>query len=51
MKERLIDVYKLSYGDAWRDKLQFTGSLVFISKVRGEYFDIDKFTKGVSSET
>ena len=47
MKERLIDVYKLSYGDAWRDKLQFTGSLVFISKVRGEYFDIDKFMRGV----
>ena len=51
MKERLVDVYKLSHGDAWRDKLQFTGSLVFISKVRGEYFDIDKFTKGVSCET
>lgn len=51
MKERLIDVYKLSYGDAWREELQFTGSLVFISKVRGEYFDINKFTKGVSCET
>lgn len=51
MKERLIDVYKLSYGDEWRDKLQFIGSLVFISKVNGEYFDINKFTKGVSCET
>lgn len=51
MKERLIDVYKLSYGDEWKDKLQFIGSLVFISKVNGEYFDINKFTKGVSCET
>ena len=51
MKERIVDVYKLSYGDDWREELQFTGSLVFISKVSGEYFDINKFTKGVSCET
>ena len=51
MKERMVDVYKLSYGDEWKDKLQFIGSLVFISKVHGEYFDINKFTKGVSCET
>lgn len=47
MKERVIDVYKLSYGDQWKEKLQFTGSLVFISKRPREYFDVDKFTKGV----
>lgn len=47
MKERVIDVYKLSYGEDWKDKLQFTGSLVFISKREGEYFCVDKFMKGV----
>ena len=51
MKERVIEVYKLSFGDSWKDRLQFTGSLVFISKNKGEYFDIDKFTKGVQYET
>lgn len=49
MKERVIDVYKLSYGEDWKDKLQFTGSLVFISKREGEYFCIDKFMKGVTN--
>ena len=34
MKERVVDIYKLSYGDGWKEKLQFTGSLVFISKVK-----------------
>ena len=29
------------------DRLQFTGSLVFISKIKDEYFDIDKFLEGV----
>lgn len=47
MKERVIDVYKLSFGGSWKDRLQFTGSLVFISKRPREYFDADKFTKGV----
>lgn len=47
MKGRVVDVYKLSYGDQWKEKLQFTGSLVFISKRPREYFDVDKFTKGV----
>ena len=50
MKERLIDVYKLSYGDLWKDHLQFTGSLVFISKIKGEYFVVDKFLKGVIND-
>lgn len=47
MKERVIDVYKLSYGCDWKDKLQFTGSLVFISKIKDEYFDVNKFMRGV----
>ena len=47
MKERVVDIYKLSYGDLWKEKLQFTGSLVFISKVKDEYFDVNKFMKGV----
>ena len=50
MKERLIDVYKLSYGDLWKENLQFTGSLVFISKIKGEYFVVDKFLKGVIND-
>ena len=29
MKERVVGIYKLSYGDQWKDYLQFTGSLVF----------------------
>lgn len=51
MKKRIVDIYQLTYGSRWREELQFTGSLVFISKVHGEYFDINKFTKGVSCET
>lgn len=51
MKERIIDIYKLSYGEQWRQKLQFTGSLVFISKRPREYFDVDKFMGGVKHET
>lgn len=50
MKKRIVDIYQLTYGDDWRKELQFTGSLVFISKVKGEYFDIDKFMKGVNCE-
>ena len=50
MKERLVDIYKLSYGDLWIDHLQFTGSLVFISKIKGEYFVVDKFLKGVIND-
>lgn len=47
MKDRVVNIYKLSYGDNWKEKLQFTGSLVFISKVENEYFNCDKFLKGV----
>lgn len=47
MKERIADIYQLSYGSEWKGKLQFTGSLVFISKKSKEYFDVEKFIKGV----
>ena len=51
MKKRVIDVYRLTYGDTWRDALTLTGKLVYITKERGRVFDINKFTKGVSCET
>lgn len=47
MKERVVDVYKLSYGDAWKDNLDFTGKLVMITKSEGNMFDVGKFMKGV----
>ena len=50
MKERVVDIYKLSYGESWKEALQFTGSLVFISKIKDEYFNIDKFLKGVIND-
>ena len=50
MKERIVDIYRLSYGESWKEDLQFTGSLVFISKVKDEYFSVDKFMRGVDSE-
>ena len=50
MKERVVDIYKLSYGNDWKEKLQFNGSLVFISKVKDEYFSSDKFLKGVIND-
>lgn len=50
MKERIVDIYKLSYGEHWKEKLQFTGSLVFISKVKDEYFDVNKFLRGVIND-
>ena len=51
MKERIVDIYKLSYYEDWRDQLQFTGSLVFISKIEGEYFNVNKFLKGINYES
>ena len=50
MKERIVDIYRLSYGESWKEDLQFTGSLVFISKVKDEYFNVDKFLKGVIND-
>ena len=46
LRERVIDIYNLSYEDKWKEALQFTGSLVYISPSPNEYFDINKFLKG-----
>lgn len=51
MKKRIIEIYQLSYGDSWKENLQFTGSLVFISKRQREYFDVEIFLKGVDYDT
>ena len=51
MKERVIDVYKLSYGNEWKEKLDFIGKLVMISKSDYNYFDVDVFMKGVKNES
>lgn len=50
MKARIAEIYKLSYGAEWKKRLQFTGSLVFISKRPKEYFSVDKFLRGVDFE-
>lgn len=50
LKERVVDIYKLSYGESWKENLQFTGSLVFISKIKGEYFSGDKFMRGIIND-
>ena len=31
MKKRVIEVYKLTYGDTWKDALTLTGKLVYIT--------------------
>ena len=51
MKKRIVNIYQLSYGDSWKENLQFTGSLVFISKRQREYFDVEIFLKGVDYDT
>lgn len=43
MKERIVDIYKLSYGDNWKESLDFTGKLIFIMKERDVQFSVDKF--------
>lgn len=43
LRERVVDVYKLSYGDKWKEALQFTGSLVYISPLHDEFFNVNKF--------
>ena len=48
MKKRVIEVYKLTYGDNWKDALTLTGKLIYITKERGKVFDLDLFRKGVS---
>lgn len=45
--DRICHIYQLSYGDDnWKQELDFTGKLVYISKYKGVYFDVDKFIKG-----
>lgn len=51
MKKRVIDVYKLSYGNEWKEKLDFTGKLVMISKSDYNYFDVNKFLRGINYES
>ena len=50
MKKRVIEVYKLTYGDTWKDALTLTGKLVYITKERGKVFDLDLFMKGVIND-
>lgn len=48
MKERIVDVYKLSYHGEWKGFLDFTGKLVYITPKRYQIFDVDKFLEGVN---
>ena len=50
MKTFCIEVYKLTYGDTWKDALTLTGKLVYITKERGKVFDLDLFMKGVIND-
>lgn len=49
MKKRVLDVYKLSYGDSWKEALILTGKLIYITKERGKVFDLNIFCNGVES--
>lgn len=48
MKERLIDVYKLSYQGEWKKFLDFTGKLIYITPKRNQIFDVEKFLEGTN---
>ena len=48
MKKRVIEVYKLTYGDTWKDALTLTGKLAYITKERGKVFDLNLFMKGIN---
>lgn len=50
MKKRVIEVYKLNYGDTWKDALTLTGKLIYITKERGKVFDLDLFMKGLIND-
>lgn len=39
---RLVEVYKLTYGDDWKAQMDFTGKLVWITREYKQPFDIDK---------
>lgn len=47
MKARIAEIYMLSYGDDWKRYLDFTGKLVFITKVRNVFFNVDTFLEGI----
>lgn len=46
LRERVVDIYQLSYGETWKEALQFTGSLVYISPRHNEFFDVETFITG-----
>lgn len=50
MKKRIVDIYQLTYNSKWGEELQFTGSLVFISKEPNKYFDINIFLRGIECD-
>lgn len=50
MKKRVIDIYQLAYGYNWKEHLDLTGKLIFITKERGKVFDLDLFMRGVEND-
>lgn len=50
MKQRVAEVYKLSYLGEWKKFLDFTGKLIFITKERDVLFDADRFLEGVQTD-
>lgn len=51
MKNRLVDVYKLSYGDGWKEALDFTGKLIYITPKRNKIFDVNEFLGDDDNDT
>lgn len=39
--EKVVSVYKMAYGDCWKDMLDFTGKLVWITREHKQAFDAD----------
>lgn len=48
MKERIVEVYKMSYLGEWKKFLDFTGKLIYITPKRWQIFEVDKFLDGVA---
>lgn len=46
MKERVAEVYQLSYHGEWKGHLDFTGKLVYITPKRYQVFEVQKFLAG-----
>lgn len=45
--ERVCHIYQLSYGeDNWKKELDFTGKLVYISKYKDVFFNVEMFING-----